>query len=219
MTINDFYSQANKSHSKDSTKKLYVNKKLRSDKGFRTFRWGDDISNMPNDFEVISDQSFGDPKCVTVKKLKNEKLTIGDIKITEIIYYFFNNQLGRINIKGDWKYYDDIKWSLSLKYGEPNTLTYVKSPILRSILGTDYVRGNSISWQDGDVYIALLEYLQETPSGLTYRDTFGLTYRYDPLIKQFNECEQITKQRRDEENTRKWNNYLKKEYKNEIDEL
>jgi len=122
-----------------------AHQKIQSDKGFRDFHWGDEISSMPPDFEIISDESYGDPGCVTVGRLKNEKLAIGDIKITSIKYYFFNNQLGRIYIQGDWKYYDLIKVLLSQKYGEPKTLTYVENPMLRSILGKSMVRSNSIS--------------------------------------------------------------------------
>lgn len=42
------------------------------------------------------------------------------------------------------------------------------------MLGTSMVRSNSISWQDGEVHIELLEWFQET---------LGITYQFDPLKK------------------------------------
>ncbi len=203
---------------KNDRKELNENKiaivKIKSDKGFRDFHWGDEISNMPPDFEIDLNQSFGNAECVTVGRLKNEKLTIGDVKITNIDYYFFNNQLGRVCIHGDWKNYDLIRELLTAKYGNPiKPYHKVDNPLLKSILGADRVQSNDIEWYDEEVTITLLEYFQET---------FALTYLFVPLKKQFDECEENLKKRSIEEaKQRKMerDQQFKKQYKNAIDEL
>jgi len=134
--------------------------------GFRGIKWGTSINDLP-DMELIEGGDYGDGRKSYHRR--NDKMAIGNAKLKEIVYMFWQDQFFSVCIKTDEL---GLQRILSKIYGEHD-----KGDITGTSLSEEWIGENvNIFWS-----IKVSSY-----SGRKFTDE-TVYYTYKPIEKEMNE--------------------------------
>lgn len=113
--------------------------------GFRDLKWGAHIDSIYKDGSKLNFLKSEISKDPNAYYLENEDLSIGTVALTHVIYYFTDRgKFTKVILRGDKKFFTDMKYILTYKFDEPQAVKQIN--------------GNNVSlWNVDDVKISITD--------------------------------------------------------------
>jgi hypothetical protein len=94
------------------------NPEIKKWEGFRNLRWGTRAEDV-NDPNLINDGYSTEEKDVYYYRKKNEKPTIGNAQLSDILYYFYKDKFYKVEITTFLKHdYETLKQAIFARFGD-----------------------------------------------------------------------------------------------------